>query len=214
MKVLIISKSFIVREALDLFFSKNFKEYKLKVLRELKEISNINLSNVELAFIDMDEDIVDNISLIKESFKDIKIIIFNKYNDKNIFIKCLKNKIESCIFDIDESDDLLHIVRTVIKGKKYYDLEILDEIMDNMDNKEVLNKGSYEDLTERELQVLHMVGLGYTNKEIAIKLYISEHTIKKHVTNILSKLDMRNRKDLIIYTKNKLDKDMKFKQVI
>lgn len=214
MKVLVISKSFIVREALDLFFSKNFKEYKLKALRELKEISNVNLSNVELAFIDMDEDIVDNISLIKESFKDIKIIIFNKYNDKNIFIKCLKNKIESCIFDIDESDDLLHIVRTVIKGKKYYDLEILDEIMDNMDNKEVLNKGSYEDLTERELQVLHMVGLGYTNKEIAIKLYISEHTIKKHVTNILSKLDMRNRKDLIIYTKNKLDKDMKFKQVI
>lgn len=214
MKVLVISKSFIVREALDLFFSKNFKEYKLKVLRELKEISNINLSNVELAFIDMDEDIVDNISLIKESFKDIKIIIFNKHNDKNIFIKCLKNKIESCIFDIDESDDLLHIVRTVIKGKKYYDLEILDEIMDNMDNKEVLNKGSYEDLTERESQVLYMVGLGYTNKEVAEKLYISEHTIKKHVTSILSKLDMRNRKDLIIYTKNKLDKDMKFKQVI
>ena len=147
MKVLVISKSFIVREALDLFFSKNFKEYKLKVLRELKEISNINLSNVELAFIDMDEDIVDNISLIKESFKDIKIIIFNKHNE------CLKNKIESCIFDIDESDDLLHIVRTVIKGKKYYDLDILDEIMDNMYNQEVLNKSSYEDLTERESQV-------------------------------------------------------------
>lgn len=214
MKVLVISKSFIVREALDLFFSKNFKEYKLKVLRELKEISNINLSNVELAFIDVNEDIVDNISLIKESFKDIKIIIFNKHNDKNIFIKCLKNKIESCIFDIDESDDLLHIVRTVIKGKKYYDLDILDEIMDNMYNQEVLNKSSYEDLTERESQVLYMVGLGYTNKEIAEKLYISEHTIKKHVTSILSKLDMRNRKDLIIYTKNKLDKDMKFKQVI
>ena len=83
--------------------------------------------------------------------------------------------------------------------------------MDNMYNQEVLNKSSYEDLTERESQVLYMVGLGYTNKEIAEKLYISEHTIKKHVTSILSKLDMRNRKDLIIYTKNKLDKDMKFK---
>ena len=83
-----------------------------------------------------------------------------------------------------------------------------------MDNKEVFNNSSYEDLTERESQVLHMVGLGYTNKEIAKKLYISEHTIKKHITSILSKLDMRNRKDLIIYTKNNLDKDMKFKQAI
>ena len=211
MKVLIISKSFIVREALKAFFSNNFKEYKLKVLRDIREIISIDLSNVELAFIDMDEDIVDSINLIKASLKDIKIIVFNKHNDKNIFIKCLRNKIESCIFDIDESDELLHIVRTVIKGKKYYDLDILDEIMDN---KEVFNNSSYENLTERELQVLHMVGLGYTNKEIAEKLYISENTIKKHITNILSKLDMRNRKDLIIYTKNKLDKDMKFKQVI
>ena len=159
----------------------------------------------------MDEDIVDNISLIKESFKDIKTIVFNKHNDKNIFIKCLKNKIESCIFDIGESDELLHIIRTVIKGKKYYDLDILDEIMDN---KETFNKSSYEDLTERESQVLHMVGLGYTNKEIAKKLYISEHTIKKHITSILSKLDMRNRKDLIIYIKNNPDKDKKFKQAI
>ena len=211
MKVLVISKYYIVREALDLFFSKNFKEYKLKVLRELKEIRNIDLSNVELAFIDTNEDIVDNISLIKESFKNIKTIVFNKHNNKNIFIKCLKNKIESCIFDINEIDELLHIVRTVIKGKKYYDLDILDEIMDN---KETFNKSSYEDLTERESQVLHMVGLGYTNKEIAKKLYISEHTIKKHITSILSKLDMRNRKDLIIYIKNNPDKDKKFKQAI
>ena len=83
-----------------------------------------------------------------------------------------------------------------------------------MDNKETFNKSSYEDLTERESQVLHMVGLGYTNKEIAKKLYISEHTIKKHITSILSKLDMRNRKDLIIYIKNNPDKDKKFKQAI
>src|SRR5699024_8155641 len=122
-----------------------------------------------------------------------------------------KNKIENCIFDIGKMNELLHIIKTVIKGKKYYDLDILDEIMDN---KETFNKSSYEDLTERESQVLHMVGLGYTNKEIAKKLYISEHTIKKHITSILSKLDIRNRKDLIIYIKNNTDKDKKFKQAI
>ena len=211
MKVLVISKSFIVREALDAFFSNNFKEYKFKGFRDIKEISNIDLSNVQLVFIDMDEDILDNISLIKESFKHIKIIVFNKNNDKNIFIKCLKNKIESCICDINESDDLLYIVKSVIRGKKYYDLDILDELMSN---EETFNKNLYETLTERESQVLHMVGLGYSNKEIAKKLYISEHTIKKHITSILSKLDMKNRKDLIIYTKNMLSKDMNFQQAI
>jgi hypothetical protein len=53
-----------------------------------------------------------------------------------------------------------------------------------------------------------------TNKDIAKKLYISEHTIKKHITNILNKLDMRNRKDLIIYTKGNLSKDTKLQSPI
>lgn len=198
--ILVISKSFIVRDALDVFFSKNFNQYGFESLNNFKDLSSIDLSNVELLFIDIDEDIVDNISLIKDSFKDIKIIIFNKNKDKNIFIKCLKNKIESCIFDIDESDDLLYIVKFAIKGKKYYDFDMLDEIIVDNDN-DTLNKSSYENLTERESEVLYMVGLGYTNKEIAKELYISEHTVKKHITNILCKLDMKNRKDLIIYTK-------------
>ena len=211
MKVLVVSKSFIFREALSLFFGKNFKEYEIKALRDFKETNNIDLSSVKLAFIDMEEDIVNNISSIKALYKDIKMIVLNKNNDKDIFIKCLKNKIESCIFDIDESEELLHIVKTVIKGKKYYDLDILDEIIDS---EEEFNASSLECLTERELEVLHMVVLGDTNKDIAKKLYISEHTIKKHITNILNKLDMRNRKDLIIYTKNKIIQNAKLKSVI
>lgn len=206
MGVLVISKSFIIREALALLFNKNFPKYECKEIKNLEEISSTDLSNVKLLFIDMEEDIVDHISLIKSSFKDIKIIVFNKDNDKNIFIKCLKNKIESCIFDINEKDELLYIIRTVITGKKYYDLDILDEIMFN---EETVNKSSYESLTQRESEVLQMVGSGATNKEIAKQLYISEHTIKKHITNILSKLDMKNRKDLIIYTTEKLSREIK-----
>lgn len=207
MKVLVISKSFIVREALEVFFNRNFKECNFKGLNNFEEISNIDLSNIKLAFIDMDKDMFDNINLIKASFKDMKIIILNKTNDKNIFIKCLKNKIESCIWDINEQDDLLYIVRIVLKGKKYYDLDILDEIVRE---KEMFNKSLYRILTERESEVLRMVSLGYANKEIAKKLYISEHTIKKHITNILSKLDMKNRKDLIIYVKENIGKNIEF----
>ena len=58
-------------------------------------------------------------------------------------------------------------------------------------------------LTSRENEVLEKVGEGYSNKDIAKSLHISEHTVKKHISNILVKLDMRNRKDLIIYIKEK-----------
>lgn len=201
MEVLVISKSFIVREALGLFFSSKFNDYEVKCLKKLNEVQEFNLSNVDFVFIDIDEDSIDSIDYIKEFFKDIKIMIFNKDKNKDIFIECFKKGINSYLIDIPEKDELMHIVSTVIKGKKYYDLELLEEILD------VKKENSFEShvlLTDRENQVLGKVSTGLTNKEIAKELYLSEHTIKKHITNILAKLDMRNRRDLIIYTKYKI----------
>ena len=91
-----------------------------------------------------------------------------------------------------------------MKGKKYYDIDLLEEMINP--NKESATK-SNNMLTDRENQVLDKVSIGLTNKEIAKELYVSEHTIKKHITNILSKLDMRNRRDLIIYKKHDSKKE-------
>ena len=206
-EILVISKSFIVREALGLFFRNNFNQYTFKSLNTFKDLDSVDLSNLELLFIDTDEDIIDEIRLTKDLFEDLKIIVFNKNKDKNIFTKCLTNKIDSYIYDIDESDDLLHIVKFVMRRKKYYDFEILDNIISQQNE---LNRNLYENLTERESEVLKMVGLGYTNKDIGNRLYISEHTVKKHITNILFKLDMKNRKDLIIYTKLDINKEKEY----
>lgn len=198
MEVLVISKSFIVREAMDLFFSSRFEGYKVKSLKDLSEAHNIILSNVEFVFIDIDQGSTDSIGYIKEFFQDIKVMIFNKDKNREIFIECFRNGINSYLIDIPEKDELMHIVSTVIKGKKYYDLELLEDVLD------IKKESSFESidlLTDRENEVLDKVSIGLTNKEIANQLYVSEHTIKKHITNILAKLDMRNRRDLIIYTK-------------
>ncbi|CEP82387.1 response regulator transcription factor [Paraclostridium sordellii] len=202
MEVLVISKSFIVREAIGLFFSSRFEDYKVKSLKDLSEAHNISLSNVEFVFIDIDQGSTDSIGYIKEIFQNIKIMIFNKDRNREIFIECFRNGINSYLIDIPEKDELMHIVSTVIKGKKYYDLELLEDVLD------IKKESSFESidlLTDRENEVLDKVSIGLTNKEIANQLYVSEHTIKKHITNILAKLDMRNRRDLIIYTKYKIN---------
>lgn len=201
MEVLVISKSFIVREAIGLFFSNRFENYEVKSLKDLSEAQNISLSNIDFVFIDIDQASIDLIGYIKEIFQDIKIMVFNKDKDREIFIECFRNGINSYLIDIPEKDELMHIVSTVIKGKKYYDLELLEGVLD------IKKESSYESidlLTDRENEVLDKVSTGLTNKEIANQLYVSEHTIKKHITNILAKLDMRNRRDLIIYTKCKI----------
>lgn len=55
-------------------------------------------------------------------------------------------------------------------------------------------------LTKREQDVLREISKGLNNKEIADNLFITESTVKKHVSNILSKLDFRNRQEAILYT--------------
>lgn len=193
--MLIISKSFIIREALSLFFSNRFKDYKVRCTKDLKEAEDYNLININFVFVDTEQS-KDSISDIKDVFSDSKIMVFNKDKNKEIFIECFKNGIDSYIVDIPEKDELMHILNTVIKGKKYYDVDLLEEMINERAGNNLEDSNM---LTDRENQVLDKVSIGLTNKEIAKELYVSEHTIKKHVTNILSKLDMRNRRDLIIY---------------
>jgi DNA-binding CsgD family transcriptional regulator len=54
-------------------------------------------------------------------------------------------------------------------------------------------------LTVREREVLKLIGLGATNREIADKLIISEHTVKSHLRSILNKLNIRNRQQAAVY---------------
>jgi DNA-binding NarL/FixJ family response regulator len=57
------------------------------------------------------------------------------------------------------------------------------------------------DLTERELEVLRLIGTGATNREIADRLVVSERTVKNHVSNILSRLGLQNRTHTALYAR-------------
>jgi DNA-binding NarL/FixJ family response regulator len=60
-------------------------------------------------------------------------------------------------------------------------------------------RGLIDSLTVREREVLKLIGLGATNREIADKLIISEHTVKSHLRSILNKLNIRNRQQAAVY---------------
>lgn len=198
MEVLVISKSFIIREAMGMFFNNNFKNCKTLEGNSLTEVLNLDLSSTEILFIDIN--IIDDICKLREMYNNLKVVVYNRTNNKDILLSCFKHKIESCISDTHEKDELTYIINTVKRGKKHYDLDLLEDMI-NIEQD--LKNDDEKALTTRENEVLDMVGDGYTNKEIAKSLYISEHTVKKHITSILCKFDMRNRKDLIIHIKER-----------
>ena len=90
-------------------------------------------------------------------------------------------------------EEIVNALRLVSKGRKYYDPSMMEIMM----KKEKLDH--IEQLTSRELEVLAALGEGLKNKDIAKQLFITEYTVKKHVSQILGKLGLSCRTQAALY---------------
>ena len=194
MNYLVVSECFLFRNSLTHLFENIFDDMNVKSLPNLKDISIEDIMNSELLFLDSNSQqkyITKAVKDIKK-FKDIKIIILDTKKDKSLFLDLLKVGIDGYILDISDEDDFKYIIKKIINGKKFFDSDLLG----NFKNECVSN---FEDLTKKEEQVMKFLIKGLSNKNIAKEVDVTEYTIKKHVSSILSKLNLKNRQDIIIY---------------
>jgi two-component system, NarL family, response regulator LiaR len=92
-----------------------------------------------------------------------------------------------------EPEALLAAVRAAARGQSVIDPALAGNVLRDF------ARGQGNELTEREIDVLRQLARGYTNREIAEALFISEETVKSHVGNILSKLHLEHRTQALIY---------------
>ncbi|CAH1206046.1 Response regulator protein VraR [Paenibacillus allorhizoplanae] len=97
-------------------------------------------------------------------------------------------------------EDLLYAIEVVSRGRKYYDPDLMSSLLEDTsaDQENILSE-----LTPKELEVLLALGKGYSNKEIATALFITEFTVKKHVSQVLAKLDLSDRTQAALYALSK-----------
>ena len=114
----------------------------------------------------------------------------------DLFKRLIKSSIEGYIVDILDRDEFAYIMHKIIIGKKFYDLDLFEESLKE-------NRNGKDRLTIRENEILNLVGKGLNNKEIGQKLFITENTVKKHVSSIFTKLGFKSRKEVISYLKKK-----------
>ncbi|QHW32297.1 response regulator transcription factor [Paenibacillus rhizovicinus] len=95
-------------------------------------------------------------------------------------------------------EDLLYAVEVVARGRKFYDPVFMDNMMGP-----TAEETAFAELTPKELEVFISLGKGRSNKEIASELYITEFTVKKHVSQILSKLNLSDRTQAALYALSK-----------
>ena len=147
---------------------------------------------------------IETTSKIKEILPDTKVIILTSHNNQSEILQALSAGAKAyCMKDI-KPDNLISVIETVKDGAVWFDPSISNFILGQITSGSDLSAPSpvYEQnnqdedkiqLTDREAQVLKLIVDGYSNADIAKKLYVSIHTAKAHVCNILQKLSVDDR---------------------
>ena len=141
--------------------------------------------------------------LIKQELPQINIIMLTvSEEDKDLFTAIKAGAKGYLIKDV-KIDELLKAIVVVSKGEAVVSpsmaVKLLTEFSNQPAPKTVSTKPDKTALSEREREVLRLVAVGSTNRDIAAKLVISENTVKVHLHNILDKLHLRNRQHAAAY---------------
>ena len=197
MNILIVSESFIVREYMEQLFKEVLDYTTINIKRRLSKTTQEELLQIDFAFIDIHDDVLNELKIIdyiKIRNKNLKVLVSDRNKNKNTFKKVLAYGIEGYITNTTEKEEFIFLLKKILRGKKAYETDLIDKVV----NGRVENK--LDQLTKREQDVLREMSKGLNNKEIADNLFITESTVKKHVSNIFSKLNFRNRQEAILYT--------------
>ena len=131
---------------------------------------------------------------VKEQFPNVKVIVLTMYNRKHFIRELLEIGADGCVLKSNTGKELLAALERISSGKSYF-----DHVHEFIDHKRELSQ--YK-LSDREIEVIVHISEGLTSKEIANRLYISEHTVKTHRKNIFRKLDIRDSDGLILFAMN------------
>jgi NarL family two-component system response regulator LiaR len=125
----------------------------------------------------------------------IQVVVLTSYTDEARVIAALRVGAIGYVRKDAGPDVLLTAIRAAARGQSLLDPSVAGAVFHHLERRMTPGEG----LTEREGEVLRQIALGRTNREIAGDLVVSAETVKTHVANILSKLGLANRTQVIIY---------------
>ena len=201
MKILIVDDHPLVRKGIisTLSFNEGIKEIlEASNIEEAMEL--IKTQDPILAIIDLNLGKKDGMEIVlkaKEMESKTKFVILTSSVKKEDYMRAKEINVDGYILKEAFAEDILYAINVVLRGKKFIDPEILQ-----YEGEKNLQDEFLSELTARERDVLIELGEGLSNYEIAKKLFISENTVKKHVSNILSKLELDHRTQAALLVSN------------
>ncbi|GAA0822526.1 response regulator transcription factor [Clostridium tertium] len=208
-KILIVDDEKLIREGLKIMLS-TFDDIEVVDTAEngYKALEVCKNKDIDVVLMDIrmkDCDGVMGTRLIKEQFTKIKVIILTTFKDKEYIQDALKYGAFGYLLKDSSHQVIYEGIKTAYMGNMVVHPDVANEILSNnnhnLNNKEIKKY----DFSDKELQIIKYIAEGLTNKEISEKLYLSEGTIKNNITNILAKLNLRDRTQIAIFAfKNRI----------
>ena len=139
---------------------------------------------------------------LKDIGVDSKIIMLTIHDDREYLYETIKIGANGYVLKDADSDTLIKAIFDVYKGKSYIQSSISELLVNDINSRGVksLESKQIDSLTRREYEVLVLIAEGLNNREIAERLFISEKTVKNHVSNIFKKISVNDRVQAAIFT--------------
>lgn len=142
---------------------------------------------------------VEATKLILEKNKGIKILVLTTFDDDAYIYEMLKYGASGYLLKESEPEAIVKAIENVAMGGLVMDPSVAEKVVRHMEPQKSLNNEWAKDLSIREKEIAFAIADGLNNKEIAQKCHVTEGTVKNHLTNILEKLELRDRTQLAIY---------------
>ncbi|MGO0882690.1 response regulator transcription factor [Clostridioides difficile] len=208
-KVLIVDDEKLIRKGLKIILS-SYDDLEIigDASNGYEALEFCKSNDVDVVLMDIRMNICDGVlgtRLIKEYDDSIALLILTTFNDDEYIKDAMKFGASGYLLK-DSSDEVLHEgIRSSFFGNVVLDKSVAEKIMSAEKAVEYEHISNIYNLTEKEISIIKLIADGLSNKEISQELFLSEGTIKNNITNILGKLELRDRTQLAIFAfKNKI----------
>jgi DNA-binding NarL/FixJ family response regulator len=202
-RILLVDDQSLIRQGLKALLE---LELDLQVVGEAENgqtaIALIETLQPDIVLMDIRMPVMDGVAATREivkRFASTKVLVLTTFDNDEYVSAALGYGALGYLLKDTPSEELAAAIRTVYKGYTQLGPGLLEKAIPKVPAPSASPPPSWADLTPREQEVLRLIATGASNREIATKLYISEGTVKNHVTRILSQLGLRDRTQAAIF---------------
>lgn len=174
-----------------------------EVLSELKTLQ------VDVLLLDLDMPVMNGFECaeqVQKRFPEVKISILTMHQEKALIQKFIEFGVKGYFLKTIAKSELIHAIKTIANGGEYFPSDVTKALLQKQTiNPSITQSPLLSSLTEREIEIIRLISQGFTNKEMAEKLFISPRTADTHRTNLMRKLDLHNVAEIVRFAfQNKL----------